>query len=324
MYRHVFVAGTFDELHKGHEAVLTRAFAEGEKVTVGLTPDDFVKKFKRQRIHGAIIKSFEERKNHLEHWVKEKGWWDKTHVIAIRDQYEPAASDPNLDALVVTHQNRVTGELINKTREKRGLAPLVLIEVPLVSAEDGQPISSTRMREGEIDSNGNLTMPEALRDELGKPLGRILAGDAIAHSLLQHKGKTMVAVGDVTTKTIFEAGIVPTLAIVDLRVGRRPSKEVTKYISTLRQKVPSGPGFISKGAIKAIGRWAKRLAQNAAKKEVLIIDGEEDLLVLPAIITAPLGAVVYYGQPNEGMVEVVATKEKKEEVIALLKQFTPQ
>ncbi len=322
MFRHVFVAGTFDGLHKGHEAVLARAFIEGERVTVGLTPDEFVRKFKRQRVSGLMIKSFEERKKHLEHWIKEKGWWDKAQIIAIVDQYEPAASDSDVDALIVTHKNRVTGTIINKTREKRGLVPLALVEVPLVSAQDGKPISSTRIREGEIDAIGNLTMPDALRDQLGKPLGRILVGDAIAHSLLQHKGKVMIAVGDVTAKTMFEAGMVPTLAIVDLRVGRRPSKEVIKYISNLHRKVPSGPGFISKGAIKAIGRWGKRLEQNAAKKEVLIIDGEEDLLVLPVIIIAPLGAVVYYGQPGEGIVEVVVTKEKKGEVVELLKKFT--
>jgi len=53
----------------------------------------------------------------------------------------------------------------------------------------------------------------------------------------------------------------------------------------------------------------------------LIIDGEEDLLVLPVVQYAPIGSVVYYGQPGEGLVKVVVTKEKKRQVVALVAQF---
>lgn len=55
---------------------------------------------------------------------------------------------------------------------------------------------------------------------------------------------------------------------------------------------------------------------------LLLVDGEEDLLALPAIVHAPIGGVVYYGQPQQGLVEVMVTEEKKREVLALLKQFT--
>lgn len=55
--------------------------------------------------------------------------------------------------------------------------------------------------------------------------------------------------------------------------------------------------------------------------DAILIDGEEDLLVLPAIIYAPLGARVYYGQPGEGLVEVVVTHRKKRQALALLGKF---
>ena len=44
----------------------------------------------------------------------------------------------------------------------------------------------------------------------------------------------------------------------------------------------------------------------------IVVDGEEDLATLPAILYAPLGSTVVYGQPNEGSVAVVVTPERKE------------
>ena len=81
--------------------------------------------------------------------------------------------------------------------------------------------------------------------------------------------------------------------------------------------VVSGPGYIAKDAIIAIKQWAKN-----PKTTLLVVDGEEDLLALPAIAYVPLGNVVFYGQPQEGLVQVIVTKEKKQEVLALLAHFT--
>ena len=63
MYKHVFVAGTFDGLHAGHQAILVRACADGERVTVGLTSDEFVKKIKNYDLHST---HYEERRKTLE------------------------------------------------------------------------------------------------------------------------------------------------------------------------------------------------------------------------------------------------------------------
>ncbi|HMK82220.1 MAG TPA: DUF359 domain-containing protein, partial [Candidatus Bathyarchaeia archaeon] len=49
-----------------------------------------------------------------------------------------------------------------------------------------------------------------------------------------------------------------------------------------------------------------------------IVDGEEDLLVLVVIAVAPVGSLVVYGQPNEGIVLVNVTLAKKKEVVDLL------
>ncbi|MDI6805914.1 MAG: DUF359 domain-containing protein, partial [Candidatus Bathyarchaeia archaeon] len=50
-----------------------------------------------------------------------------------------------------------------------------------------------------------------------------------------------------------------------------------------------------------------------------IVDGEEDLLTLIAVLYAPQNSFVVYGQPYEGIVVVKVTPEKKAEVSEILK-----
>ena len=311
-YPHVFVAGTFDGLHKGHRFFLSKAFSVGEKVTIGLTSDQFVKKNKTK---------YEQRRKILEHWLKQHRWNAK--IIPINDPYEPAASFPKSVVLLVTQDNKHRGEEINSIRKKRRLPAFTLIEIPLVNAEDKRPISSTRVRKGEIDNEGRLTLPDNLRPQLQQPMGLVLHGDMIATSLSKHRRDKIITVGDVATKTLLDAGITPSLMIIDNKVERKPYEGLKKYRRLLEKskKVTSGPGYISREAINAIKQHAR----------IIEVDGEEDLLALPTIAYAPLGSIVYYGQPPiaawacgpilEGLVEVEVTDESRKNAQELLEQF---
>ena len=345
-YQVVFFAGTFDGLHAGHRAILTRAFEEGERVTIGLTSDAFVRMYKSDQSdqsdqftneNSLKFRRYEERKKELTRWLKKQHFLERATIIPIDDPYEPAASMPDLDALIVTKENRKTGERINALRYALGVSPLVLIEVPMVEAEDGNPISSTRMRNGEIDREGNLVMPEFMRIILGKPLGTVLEGAAITASIARSLKHAIITVGDIATKTILDAGITSTLAIIDGMVGRKPFHGALDLLQPRRVRpfeagtVKSGPGYISGEAMEAIRTMLNsphpplilRGGEGGVTvRHVLIIDGEEDLLVLPAILYAPIGAVLYYGQPGEGLVEVVVTEGKKQQALALLGKFT--
>jgi uncharacterized protein (UPF0218 family) len=223
--------------------------------------------------------------------------------------------------LVVTPDNKSRGEEINSIRKEKGMTPLGLLVVPLVPAEDSNPISSTRVREGDIDKNGRLILPDALRPELGKPIGNVLIGDAIGSSIESHRNGIIITVGDITTKTFLTAGVTPSLSIVDFQVERKPYPELDGRFAGLnifRITVPSGPGFIAKEAISVIQKWSL----HPEEKIALAVTGEEDLLALPAIAFGPPGAVIYYGQPGQGLVEVLVTQEKKNEAIALLDKFS--
>ncbi|MEK7544394.1 MAG: pantetheine-phosphate adenylyltransferase [Patescibacteria group bacterium] len=357
-FHHIFVAGTFDGLHAGHRTLLTEAFRVGERVTIGLTSDAFVRRFKShipstpsERLRAGkfqtnpkhqilnTIKSYKVRLDQLTLWLRKQSYFDRAIIIPISDPFEPAASMIDLDALIVTKENRKTGERINDLRRGWTLSPLVLIEVPMVPAEDGKAISSTRLRSGEIDPDGRLIMPESMRSALGKPLGTVLKGAVITASIARSFQHTVITVGDMATKTVLDVGVVPRLAIIDGKVGRKPFHEVLdlfqpQKVSPFKAKfVKSGPGFISREAIEAVqsimdvkersvGSLASDTGNQTIKMHhVIIIDGEEDLLVLPVIEHAPLGSVLYYGQPGEGLVEVKITKSIKEQVLALLTRF---
>ena len=317
MYHRVFVAGTFDGLHTGHDAILTSACEAGENVTIGLTSDLFVKNFKKN----TSIAPFEDRKKSLEQWLAGHGYGEKSLIIPIDDPYEPAASLTDLEVLVVTPDTKARGEEINRIRKEKGLAPLGLLVVPLVPAADSAPISSTRVRGGEIDTSGRIILPDSLRPELSQPIGIVLIGDAIGSSIEAHRSGIIVTVGDITTKTLLTAGVTPSLSIVDFLVERKPFPELDGRFGAMnifRITVPSGPGFIAKEAISVIQKWS----MHPEEKIVLAVSGEEDLLALPAVAYGPSGAVVYYGQPGKGLVEVIINQEKKNQTIALLEKFT--
>ena len=352
-YRHVFVGGTFDGLHKGHMGVLLRAFQEGERVTVGLTSDVFVKKFKIRNLKFSLkirnsklkIRGYETRKQAINRWIINHTYKKRARIVPIHDPYEPAVSG-DFDAIIVTKDNRTTGEEINRKRKAKGLNELALIEIPLIFAHDHAPISSTRVRNGEIDPKGRLIMPQSLIPMLRNPLGKIVREKETKDLMKDLKEKIVITVGDQTTKTLLDQGIIPHLAIIDQMVGRKKYIKLHQFIkqSHFVIGITSGPGFIAKDAILAIqvtlarqagqGRQASQARQGrqaTQEKHVIVVDGEEDLLALPAILNAPIGSVVLYGQPaslvviqgspKEGIVIVDVDSKVKKIVQKLMKKF---
>ena len=91
--------------------------------------------------------------------------------------------------------------------------------------------------------------------------------------------------------------------------------------------VSNPPEWITNAAWKVIEHTVKQIQTNTSNKcrVAVRIDGEEDLLVIPAIISLPLGSMVIYGQPplnnDEGIVVVLVTPSIKKIVQDLLKKF---
>ena len=142
----------------------------------------------------------------------------------------------------------------------------------------------------------------------------------IMRSIRRNRDAIIIAVGDQTTKTLLDNGVLPSLIIIDNKVNRVAYDELKPMLFKLNipiMRIISGPGYISDQASDCIRQWAKR----KSPFQIIEIDGEEDLLTLPVVAHAPIGSIVYYGQPHKGIVEVVVTTEKKKEVQKLLSKF---
>lgn len=324
-YRRVCVAGTFDGLHLGHQALLNVAFERGESVLIGITSDQYVQTVKRGLARPYVI-----RLQELNDWLVHQGWLDRARIVSIDDGIGPAGTDSALQALVVSEESKLGAAKVNALRTSNGLRALHTIVVGMVGADDKQPISATRIRSGVITPEGKLLMPQSLREELSQPLGVILVGERIRASFIEHATDLVITVGDLTTKTILDQGIIPRLMIIDNKVNRNSYTELLPLLddpSFHRVRVTSGPGYISNIAVGSI-QSALRLKNG---NTVLEVDGEDDLLALPAIVSAPIGSTVYYGQPpipawacgpkTKGIVEVAVTHAVKTHARALLRKF---
>ena len=142
-----------------------------------------------------------------------------------------------------------------------------------------------------------VELPEALRRELKEPLGPVYAG---AEGLLGDVTGPIVAVGDIVTHHLLEAGARPAVALVDGKTEReRVEREIRESIDGFDHRVAvENPAATLTDELLA----ALVDAVDRPGSVVITVTGEEDLAALPAVVVAPDGAAVVYGQPGEGMV----------------------
>ena len=67
----------------------------------------------------------------------------------------------HIEGIVVSVETAWRAEEINELRRVRGLKPLRVFVVDMVLAEDGRPLSSSRVRAGEVDRFGRMVGPKA-------------------------------------------------------------------------------------------------------------------------------------------------------------------
>ena len=167
---------------------------------------------------------------------------------------------------------------------------------------------------------GEFPLPEKLRSRLAKPLGVLYTmtpSDSESFATSVRRAGTVVTVGDRVTETVAELGRVPDVQIVDGKENRkRRTPPKVEYASLSRAKNPAGT--ITMEAMDRI-----RDAFRGKKPARVLVEGEEDLLAIPAVIFAPLGARIYYGQPGEGIVMLKVDAALKARNRNLLKKMRP-
>ncbi|WP_297089749.1 GTP-dependent dephospho-CoA kinase [Thermococcus sp.] len=151
-----------------------------------------------------------------------------------------------------------------------------------------------------------------LRRELKAPLGELVEGEIPEpYRMIRgelEKARHVVTVGDVVTENVLRLGIKPSVAIYDHKTKRReynPDIETGAVVMTVQNPA----GTITKALLNAI-RKGFGLAERGRRVYIKVC-GEEDLAAIPAVLYAPYGSIVLYGQPDEGVVLIRVTPECK-------------
>ena len=330
------IGGTFDRFHAGHLSLLQSGLSECSSLEVWLTSDATT------GTKDPRINPWETRVGEMREALGQDAENLSMHVL--EDNHGPASTHTDASAIVCTAETRPECEIINRMRGDNGLDELAIIEAEHVLAWDGDPISSTRIRNGEIDREGLPWIPDSVREgriiltpeveaELKEPFGLLVPGpeDDPSVAMSEVLARTewewgpIIAVGDVTVRALQDLGRPADIALVDGRTRREPWEgaeglDPSAYDGVLQCESPAGsltPSLLE-ACEHAVSSWMEGRATH-----LIEVDGEEDLAPLLLHPLAPLDSVVLYGQPGRGVVVRWCSEEAKQRCRRLLSGFRP-
>jgi uncharacterized protein (UPF0218 family) len=163
----------------------------------------------------------------------------------------------------------------------------------------------------------DLELPEDLREELGRPIGKLVP----ARSLRKHleDSPRTITVGDVVTITLLQMKLEPDVAVFDYKTQRAEDYKAKERIAKMNGrlvKVENPPAKITRALWKAV-----KDAVNAKGKIKIEVNGEEDLAALVAIATGPEGAHVIYGLPKRGLMVVEVNHDSRAFAVAAIRKM---
>lgn len=327
-YNLAVCGGTFDHLHKGHKEFLRFAISLSQKLLIGLTSDKYA--LTRNKSEG--IESYKIRKQKLERFLKKEKVLERVLIAPIDSIFIPKVWEGlSVEAIVVSENTLPGAKEVNLKRKEQGKFSLNIEIYPMVKSQNNEYISSSKIRKGDLDREGKsyinpewmrrkLFLGETLRSVLKKPLGLLLSKGFIYETV---RVPYVITVGDVTTKVFNALSIGAYISVVDFKVARkRQFKNLKELGFSGREKifkVKSPAGCLTPALFKAISNIFK--SEKTNRRIVLQVEGEEDLSVLPLILAAPLGSVIFYGQPKEGVVKVEVSEKTKHVAYDLVDQF---
>ncbi len=166
-----------------------------------------------------------------------------------------------------------------------------------------------------------LRLTPQLRTALKHPLGILIRGSFVEtmkrlkDMVAEDDPPNIIAVGDTVSKNLARNGFAPKLLIIDNK-SKRKSTRPPRLLADRTVYVTNPRGTITEEAETAV---EDALKNHESFK--IVVDGEEDLLTLVAVAHAPENSYVIYGQPDEGIVVIKVTADKKAEIAHILESM---
>lgn len=318
-YRHIVIGGTFDLLHIGHKHLLTQAFKYGQFVSIGLTTDRF-----NQKRHKQTVQNQQERLNNLKDFIDtDRNYRKRYKVILIDDIYGQTLVDSSLEAIIVTDETYNAAEGINNLRTQKKLQPLQILKTLHIKDLRGEVISSSRIRDGQINDKGEYIedfllkladkkFADLIRTQLRHPLGKIVT------KIDSNITSPIISVGDITTRNLYSQKLIPKLSVIDFKTNRKTVFSILSELGIPKtnpdRTIENPPGLISTELIQTL----KEMLNFKENGLVVMVNGEEDLAVLPLLLLSKFNTRIYYGQPGVGMVELIVNMQLKSKVFQIL------
>ena len=119
---------------------------------IGLTSDELAEKRGKKTLN-----NYEKRFEILMSVIKTTFPKQAFQISKLDNDFGPAVLEENVQALVVSDETGNQGEILNRLRAEKNLSPVKIVIVPMVLAQDDHRISTTRIKNSEIDVEGNLS-----------------------------------------------------------------------------------------------------------------------------------------------------------------------
>ena len=303
------LGGTFDRLHDGHRALILGTSLECDHLQIHVTSDSMIAN------KGPLIQDIDTRLKQIQDMLIEESINASLHVL--QDKYGPAVSLEKCSVIGCTEETLSSCEEINEIRESDGLSPLRIVKIDHTLDEGGQILSSSRIRSGIVDQNGKFwlrdsettqdySMPKILDEELKQPMGKLFPGPSENPSIAMNLALKsisdelkIIAVGDVTVYSLQIEKREAWISVIDGMTHRKKwdKFEHIDMDEKLLINAKNPPGMLTSSIFEACSK-----AISQSENVTIFVDGEEDLVPIPLILMAPLGTILLYGQPNEGLI----------------------
>ncbi len=303
-YRIAGLGGTFDHFHAGHAHFLRFASQQATHLRIGVT-DQKLTQFKT---YSQLIQQHAARVRAVSTFCNQEGI--SFEIIQLSDAFGPTLEETTIEALIVTEATMMGAKAINDLRDKLKLRELPVHVASMLKTSTGETLSSTLVRAGTCDRNGrvytdviknDLTLTAEQKSFFSLPQAKTMGNKPI----FPQSGITCV-VGDASLEKFLYQKWEYDLGVFDGKTQRKTvhHENISKITPTHTASNP--PGKISLQLIKVLEKI------NFLETNNLLVEGEEDLVTVALVLILPLTSVIYYGQPDKGMVELKVTEELKQ------------